>query len=472
MIASRGGQLALVLAALTAAPLFVALGTGETAIAARYAIVAGVLAIGGQWLAKRPAPVSMQVNEALVVTALAFTLTPLLMAWPLMVHGVGFGDALFECISGITTTGLSTLASVEGKPTSFMFMRAWLQWIGGLGIVVLSVALLFGDDTATRRLVGSPISPDTLDTSTRLHARRSFVIYALLTLAAIAALWVAGWRFFDAVVLALSAVSTGGFAPHDAGLAVMPHWPARFAVVVVATLGAVSLPLYHAAWRGRWRSLAEDTELRMLLLVSLIVWLLLAVLATHARGAWSLDAVEHAALLALSAQSTSGFADTPPAALDSASQLVLIASMAIGGSVGSTAGGIKLLRLALLLRVAQAILRRTAMPSRAVTVLRVHQRPVSAEDMGAALFLVLLFVATVLLSWLPFLYFGHAPLPALFEVVSAVATAGLSAGVCGPGLQPVLKGVLAADMLLGRVEFVALLVAFYPPTWIGRRRTS
>lgn len=471
VIAKLGGKIAVLVAGLTVPPMLVALADGETNAALRYAVVAVTLAVIGTWFAHRDAPDSIQANEALVVTALAFALTPLLMTYPIMAAGVQFGDALFECISGITTTGLSTAGTIADRPLSFQFERVWMQWFGGLGIVVLSVALLAGDDLAARRLTESPLSQDTLETSARQYARRCFVIYALLTLASIGLLYLSGWSGLDALLLALAAISTGGFAPNDASLAATPLWTARFAVIVIAFFGAVSLPLYHAAWRRRWKTVTQDPELRLLIACCLLTSLVLMLLMARTQGAWSLDLVANAVVTALSAQTTSGFASVPPAQLDNASLLALMGAMTIGGSIGSTAGGIKLLRLLLLLRVAQLMFWRTALPRRAVAVVRVHDQPVKAETLSGALFLVVLFGLTVVLSWLPFLMLGHEPLRALFEVISAVGTVGLSAGVAAPDLHPLLKAVLCADMLLGRLEFVALLVVLYPRTWWGRRRS-
>jgi len=472
VIAKRGGQLAVLLAALTTAPVLVAFAAGEQIAAWRYTGVAGALALLGGLLARRAAPGSIQVNEALVITALAFTLAPLAMTYPAMASGIDFTDALFECVSGITTTGLTVLGSVEDKPVSFLFERAWLNWIGGLGIVVLSVALLAGSDLAAGRLIESPVSPETLDTSTRLHARRSLAVYSLLTAAAIALLWFAGWSGFDAVVFSFAAISTGGFAPYDANVAAAPLWSGRLAVIAVAAAGAVSLPLYRMAWRTRGKALFVDPEVRLLLLAGLFTTVLLMLLMLRAQAGWSPELAGHAFAMAFSAQTTSGFSTMSPVRLDDASQLVLIGVMAAGGGVGSTAGGIKLLRVLLLIRIAQLILRRTAMPGRAIAFVRLRGRDVSGEDVSGALFVVVLFVVTVVLSWLPFLAAGHAPLASLFDVVSAVSTTGLSAGVAAPDLQPWLKGVLCVDMLLGRVEFVALLVTLYPPTWFGRRRST
>jgi trk system potassium uptake protein TrkH len=470
VVGKRCGQLALVLAASTLVPAAVAVLAAEAGSAARYGLVALLLGAGGAASGRIAAPPDIQVNEGLVIGAFAFLATPLAMCWPMMAGGIGLADALFESVSAVTTTGLSTIASVEHRGASFLFERAWLQWLGGLGIVVLSVALLSSSDIASRRLIESPVAPETLDTTTRTYARQTFLVYAGLTCAAVAVLGLSGWGWFDAVVLALAAVSTGGFAPYDTSLAAAPGWAPRTAVIAFAALGALPLVLYANVWRRRWRAIAEDPELRLFVVAAALTCTAMALLTWRREGS-SLHGLGNAITMAVSAQTTSGFATLAPAGLDAASQLVLILAMAIGGSVGSTAGGIKLLRLLLLLRIAQLIVRRTALPRAAVTPLTVHGRPVDADDLSGAMFIALLFTATVVASWLAFLLHGVEPLPALFEVVSAVGTVGLSAGVAGPALPDALKLVLGIDMLLGRVEFVAMLVLLYPGTWFGRRRS-
>ena len=131
VLARRGGELAVLLAILTLPPFLVALLAGEADSAWRYAGVGVALALVGIWLARREAPASIQVNEALVISALAFILASLAMTYPLMAAGLNFTDALFESISGFTTTGLSVLGTVEDKPVSFLIERAWLNWLGG-----------------------------------------------------------------------------------------------------------------------------------------------------------------------------------------------------------------------------------------------------------------------------------------------------------------------------------------------------
>ena len=139
--------------------------------------------------------------------------------------------------------------------------------------------------------------------------------------------------------------------------------------------------------------------------------------------------------------------------------------MVIGGSVGSTAGGIKIFRLLVVLRLLQFFIERTALPDHAVLEKHLGGDKLGSNEIEKALLFILIFIGTVLISWLPFLLMGYAPLDALFEVVSACSTTGLSAGITRVELEPVLKIVLIVDMLLGRVEFLAFLVFLYPRTW-------
>jgi trk system potassium uptake protein TrkH len=158
--------------------------------------------------------------------------------------------------------------------------------------------------------------------------------------------------------------------------------------------------------------------------------------------------------------------------LDPASKLTLIASMLTGGCSGSTAGGIKLVRLLILLRLIQLALRSSAASERSVMHLRVGGARLEPDVIVNALLLLGLWALVVFLSWFPFLLYGYDPLNALFEVVSATGTVGLSSGITRPALEPALKLLLTLDMLFGRVEIVALLVVLYPGTWLGRRRTT
>lgn len=461
------GELGLVLGVTALVPTLGAVVFNELPLALPYALVSGLL-IGAGMLARRmPAPAEIQRNEALVITAAAFVLGAAIMAVPFALEGIPWLDALFEAVSGITTTGLSTLASVEDRSRTFLLARAWLQWVGGLGFVVLSLALTLEPAVVTPRLGASTLEPANVVGSIRIHARRVLFVYLGLTAFGVTALAALGTGGFDAVVHTLAGVSTGGFAPRDSSLATLTT-RIQWGVLLVSMLGAVSLPLYAELRRGRWRDLRDDVEVRALV-VLIAVQLGLLLVATRAGSGGAEVPAGQLALLAISAQSTTGFSTVSIDSLSSGAQALLVLAMITGGSMGSTAGGMKLLRVLLVVRLVQWLVAETRLPAHAVSGPTLSGVRLGSDELLRAAALVTLFVTVVFVSWLPFLVYGYAPLHALFEVASAAGTVGLSTGLSRPELEPGLKGLLCVNMLLGRLEIFALLVALSPRTWIGRR---
>ena len=251
VLAKYFGQLCLVVAVLTIVPLVVSLVHLETQISYRYAIV--ILALGGvgRRLGRIAAPREVQVNEAMVIVAFMFFFTPLVMSYPMMGSGLTFSNALFEAISGSTTTGLSTVNNVEEMSRTFLFSRAWMQWYGGLGIVVLSLALLIQPGLTAKRFAVNEANPEEdLVGGTKAYARRMLVIYSLLSGLGIVLLLALGIAPFNAVIYAMASVSTGGFAPHGASLAGLSDGFERFSVILICLAGAIPLSYYYGFQRG------------------------------------------------------------------------------------------------------------------------------------------------------------------------------------------------------------------------------
>lgn len=472
VVAATLAQLLVTLALLTALPAAVAFGLGSLALAQRLGLVAAALGILGVGLLRLPQldmrRVDLQWNEALAVTALAFLLAAATMVWPMMAAGIGPLDALLETVSAVTTTGLTVLHGLAQADPAVLFLRAWMQWYGGLGIAVLTAALIMRHHTSARRLLETTGERLT-SAGARQHARTVFAVYVLLTVLAVGAVWAAGVSPYHALLYALPAAATGGFAPADTSLAELPV-PAIGVLNTVCLLAAVSLPLYARVPTHGLGVLWRDEEVRTLFALTLLAALALMLIGQLQLGLDWPAALGHGLALGISAQTDTGFSTTEIAALPAAALLVLMLGMTIGGCTGSTAGGLKIVRLLVLLRLVQLALRRTAVAERAVLHARLDDERVEQEMIISALQLLTLWLAVLLLSWLVFLLHGAPPLPSLFEVVSATANAGLTAGLTGPELAPTLKAVLIADMLFGRVEIVAMLVLLYPPTWIGRRR--
>lgn len=464
-------RLALALAALTLVPLCVALLLGAPGIAGHLGL--SLLVLLGFWLLGRgtPVPRGVQENEALVVVALTFVLTPVILLPAFAGAGLPLEDAFFESVSAVTTTGLSTVAGSYEYPPALLFLRAWMQWFGGLGIAVFSVALLFGHHPGTRRLAGTE-QQEGFPASTRTYAREVLAVYVVLTLLVVAALWLALGDVLQAVLHALTSISTGGFSGYEQSLADMPSAVAPFITIGGALLGALPLVMYYHVVVRRRSVPGGDPEWWAVPVLVILVSVLLSFLLYHTEGMSVQESLYHGALLGGSAQTTAGFSTLPIADLGDPAKLMLILAMLSGGSVGSTAGGIKLLRLLVMLRVMTFMVRRTALPSHAVAEMRLGGHRLGEAEIQRALVVILLFLLTVLLSWLAMVAGGEPALDALFDVVSATGTVGLSTGITGPELATPLKLLLCVDMLAGRLEIFALLVVLYPRTWLGRRIES
>lgn len=463
------GQLCIVLSALTLVPLLVSIIFEEDHILFGMMAVEGVLLLAGGISYFLPKADQLQANEGLVITALMFLLTPILMTYPMVQAGLSWEDGFFESVSAITTTGLTMIDQPEHIPRSIVFLRSWMQWYGGLGIIILSVALLLGQGMISRRLAEAESSLNNLVTTTHAHARRMLWAYGTLTGVGIVGVWSLGADLFPAVLHVLSAVSTGGFSVFASNLAGFEFWRIRAAIMVLAFCGSLALPLYYHLSRKGLKLLTTDIEVWGVFIGAVLTSiLLLLTLGPGVQGkGW--DTMGHAFLIGFSAQTGTGFTTLPIGDFEPDSKAALFGSMLVGGSVGSTAGGLKVWRFLIILGLIWFVVKKSAAPPHAVINFRLGGRSIGEEEVQRAVILAGLFVLVIFLSWLPFLVQGYDPLDSLFDVISAIATVGLSTNVTHVTLEPGLKYLLCADMLLGRLEFIAFLVLCYPRTWVSKK---
>lgn len=401
--------------------------------------------------------------EALVAVAAAFLLASLLATPAFIVLGADPVSAWFEAVSAITTTGLSVVGSTEAWPASAHFLRAWLQWAGGFAFAALALAIVLGPGVVSLRLGLVERPGENILGSTRFRARSVLVAYVVLSVAAVSLCAAIAANPLDGVVVALAAISTGGFAPEDDSLAGVGAM-LQAAVVVVVLAGAVSMTLYAQAWRSGFRKVAGDKELALLLLLCVAGSLGVIVIEMMRDGgiaAW--DSV----FTVISAQSTAGFSTIAIASHAPATLILLIGLMAIGGSIGSTAGGIKIFRASFAAAAAQKSITRTALSPNALSALRVHGEQTEPHDGTDVFALIVIYFVAVFALWLATVATGFDPLFALFDTVSAFSTVGLSSGVVGADLPGWLKLGFIAAMLLGRLEFLAFLALIRPRTWLS-----
>lgn len=447
-------------------PMGVSLASQKYRVGLAYLVVALICGVC-YFISRRIERVQqLQRNETLAVAALVFITSSLLFTLPMLQYSMSFIDAWFETVSGVTTTGLSTLPSVEDKPAAFLFARGWMQWVGGLGVIVLALAIHTQPGIETKMFGADAADVDSHIGGTRGHAKRILVVYAVLTIIGIGALMGAGSSVLDAIVHAMAAVSTGGFANRDdsfASYGMAEQW----IVSVISVLGAISLHLYYRPSIASLRSSLLDPQFRCLLLFVALLPLVVFALVQLTDGEASIG---QAYFNTVSAITTAGFASSSILPFGSAAMLLICACMFVGGGIGSTAGGIKLYRLLVLFKAMQMFLRRASSGVHSQLHLRLDGKRVDYLTIENVLAIICGYLVFLIGSWLIFLAYGMPPMESLYEVTSALGTAGVSSGLTSMQLPTPLKLVLICNMLLGRVETVAIVVLLVPSTWFGKRR--
>lgn len=452
-----------VLVAVMAVPLAAALLTGQWALAAGLApgaalALAGMVFGPGPYQDRRQ---GVRAIEAAAVLVLLFVIACLLPLPGYLALGLGGLDALFESVSAITSTGLS-VAETGDWPFAGHLLRAWMQWVGGFTIAVAGVALLLAPGPAATAMGEAGLPHRDLLSSARMQARSLLVVYCALTVTGIAVLVALFPNWQEGLLIALSAVSTGGFAPRADSLASYGR-PAQWTVMLLSLAAAVSLMAYVLAHRNGLRAALKGSNAPAVLGFAGGGAAATALIAWTWPGAGS---PQDTVLNYLSGVSTAGFSVAPVS--EGPVALILLTGMAVGGGIGSSAGGIKVDRIAALWRMVRLALLRLRAPHRAVTFLAEGGQRVAADRIISIAAVCTLYGVSALTGWLIFAAAGHGGLDGLFEVVSALSTVGHSTGLTGPDLAAPLKAVLIAAMLLGRLEFLAVIAVLSPGSWMKR----
>jgi len=390
---------------------------------------------------------ALEPKEALTLTAMAYLVFSLLGALPFL-PVTSFLNGWFEAASGITTTGLSVLRP-EGLPRSLVLFRSLYQWIGGAGIIVISLALLLPPGRTALALYTAEYGGKNLAGNVRLTARRVGFVYLALTAIGFFVYWACGMGPYDAGVHILSTISTGGFSVYSDSIGHYASPAVEGAVAFFMLCGAISFPLFWLLRPGKLPALVKERQLWALAGVALILGVL---------GGVAMGTVGGGMFQGISAVTTTGFSSLPTAGLPAATRWVLLIGMITGGCGGSTAGGIKLFRLLALFALARWLYTRARLPSEAEVPFRFlgeHFSPEEAMRMAAyvGMYLIVLAAATTAL-----VYWGYAVEAALFEAASAQGTVGLSLGVTGTTAPVGVKLILMLLMWMGRLEILPVIL--------------
>ena len=440
---------------------------------------AAITLIVGQLLSLLPAQnTKMQARDGFAAVALCWIGLSLLGALPYTLAGVmpNYVDAVFETISGFTTTGATVLTFIEGQPMGVLFWRAQTQWMGGMGVLVLALALVpkLGEGSVYLMRAESPgpikskLTPRVNDTAKILYS-----IYIGLTVAETICLRLAGMPWYDSVIHAFTSISTGGFSVKNASVAAYGSLWIEWIIIIFMFLSGINFALLYYALLRNFRAVFESEELRSYTIMTVGASALIVVnLVLHAGWAADIRTVTDSAFQVVTLMTTTGYMTYDYVLWPTFSQVVLILVMFAGGCAGSTAGGIKQIRIVLLFKNLRREVQRILHP-RVVTTLksdgdRVDEPILSGISLFFFAYIFILLAGTLVVAW------DDVGFTAAFTAsLTCISNVGPAFDILGPtsnffSLSNGSKIFLSASMLLGRLEIMPLLLLLFPGLWKKR----
>ena len=426
------------------------------------------------WRFARPREQNLRAREGFLVVALSWVLLSAFGALPFVISGLipNYIDAFFEAVSGFTTTGATLMGNFDGLPRGVMFWRSFTHWIGGMGVLVLTLALLPQMTGRSSHLVRaespgpslSKIVPKMGDT-----AKILYLIYGALTVIELAALIIAGMSPYDAAIHAMGTAGTGGFSNYGSSVGAFDSAVIDAIITFFMVLFGINFALFYRVLVGGWRDALRSEELHWYLALFAGSTLFVSLMILPQYGTF-LNALRYGSFQVATIMSTTGYATADFNLWPQAVKALIVVLMFIGSCAGSTAGGIKVVRVGILCKLGCREVRRTFQP-RKVQVVRFEGKGVEENrltQVSAFFFVyVLLVLAGMFLVSLEGLYDLETNFTAVLTCISNV---GPGLGHVGPvenfsGYGPFAKVVLSLLMLAGRLELFPILVLFHPSAW-------
>lgn len=470
------GILLLILAVAMLPPLWLMYADGEAGRAG-FAIGAGATVGAGLLLVLTNARrrMALSIRQMFALTCASWTTISLFGALPLYfsLHELAFTDAVFESVSGITTTGATVLSGLDTMPRGVLLWRGLLHWLGGVGIVVLAIAILPFLSIGGMRLFQTESSDWSEKSSPRTGqvAKSVGAIYLLLTAVCTAGYGLVGMSWFDAIVHAMSTVSTGGFANYDSSFGRYDATPEILWIAsLFMVLGSLPFALFVALLKQRRLDLFRDQQVRgFLTIIGVAALSLFAVMLFTSEQSASY-ALTHALFTTVSLLSTTGLASTDYSSWGPLAVMLAFLLTFIGGCSGSTAGGLKVFRLQIGVVVLNQQLKQL-LHGRGVFTQKYNDRRVSDELLASISAFSFFYLITIAALALALAALGLDLVTALSGAATAVSSVGPGLGdVIGPAgnfapLPAAAKWLLSGGMLLGRLEIMTVLVLFTPAFW-------
>ena len=468
------GQVLLVESALMLIPLAVALlcGGGD-AMAILISLV--ITAAAGELLSLlRPRSDNLRAREGFAVVALGWILVSFFGCLPFRLHGCipKLVDAYFETVSGFTTTGATILTDVEVLPKGLLFWRSFSHWVGGMGVLVLSLALLpkMGARSIHLMRAESPgPSVDKLVPRVGNNAKILYYLYISLTAAMLVCLLLTGMNLYDALIHTFGAAGTGGFSNYNASVGAFDSPAAEIITGVFMALFGVNFSIYYYILRRNWGAVKHNSELWTYLAMMLVSSVVIAVNILPMYGHNFFTSLRYSFFQVSSIMTTTGYATADFDLWPQLSRTILTALMLVGASAGSTGGGLKVVRMQLLVKSGIREIRHTVHP-KSVNTIKMDGRTVSDSVLNGVQSFFFMYILVLIVSVLLISFDGYDLETNLTAVLSALSNIGPGFNLVGPTrnfsiFSDFSTFVLSMDMLIGRLEIFPMLMLAAPSAW-------
>jgi len=380
--------------------------------------------------------------------------------------GMPYLDAVFESMSGWTDTGLTLLPDVDATPHTLLFWRSLMQWLGGLGIVAFTVAMASRSGLTEYRLYRSEGRTEAFMPSVVAQGFQMWKIYIILTICSILLIKVSGVPVWDAINIAMVGIATGGFSVHTAGIPYYDNVLLEMLIIPVMLAGALPFKLYYLSYRNKKLGFFKDEQARLLFILFGLGAALLAfdLITFNNLDIWT--AIRQGLFMSAAGVTSTGFQVASPGLWAPVSVMILFLLMFIGGSSGSTAGGIKLSRIALGYRGMVWWFRRVFVSGKVLVPFRyegkvipknVAELEVSRNMLVILLYMIIIFAAAVLVMHAE----GDIQVDSsnvIFDIITAICNNGISSGFVSPDMSPISKIAFIVIMWVGRLEVMPVIV--------------
>ncbi len=457
-------------------PLVVAIAFQEWIPASHYLLSIGITLIVGSLLRlMRVQPGRLNRQQALVVTGLAWIVLAFMASIPLWMSGhfATYLDALFDGVSGVTTTGVSIISDLDHLSYADNMWRFTIHALGGLGLVVVALSFgLFGKGSGASMFVSEGRSehvvPNVVQTAQFISKLTAgFVAVATVVLSVMCFFdgMEAPRAFLNGLWLAISGFCTGGFTPMSNSVLYYHSYGIEFVLMLLMIVGSVNFVLHARLWRGRVEEFFNDFEIRtMFIWIAVMTLVFAASVSASSEFSNLATMMRRGVFMVLSAFSTTGFQNITTnqlnTALTSGAFLVLAALMAVGGGAGSTSGGIKFSRIGIILKSIVATVKETISPDSARVVVsynHVGRRILTPDVVKEAMTVFVLYVVTYGIGTLVGIAHGYEATQAIFDSVAMASNGGITSGVCTQGMPVTLELFYMLEMWAGRLEFLTLI---------------